>query len=182
MIDRYWSPVQLLRNSPLPTVAATSERARRRREVITRVIRPSMPVPIIMPPNVIAESTSHTVGSMPSMPPVLTSGSSRALPVFMSVAVASSRPAAESCDMIEASADPVSDSTMPGCSRRMPMSPASEPMASVHAVLKRRIIISKVIAGMTRVQGVMTNVRSMASIISPLWPACAGSLIIPTIR
>ncbi len=89
MMDRYWSPVQEFRNSPLPTVALMSERDRLMRDVMAWVIVPSIPVPIMAPPNIMAESTRYMVGSIPSMPDVDTSGSSRVLPVDMSVDVQS---------------------------------------------------------------------------------------------
>lgn len=44
-----------------------------------------MPVEIIAPPKTMADSTSHTVGSIPCAPPVLTNGSSNSLPVDSSV-------------------------------------------------------------------------------------------------
>ena len=56
-MERYWSPVHELRKSPLPTVIPTSERARLRREVMARVIEPSIPVAIITPPKSMADTT-----------------------------------------------------------------------------------------------------------------------------
>lgn len=62
--------------NPEPTVADTIERADLRRRVRAWVIVASIPVPIMIPPNIIAQLTSHTVGSIPAMPPVATSESS----------------------------------------------------------------------------------------------------------
>lgn len=57
IMDTYWSPVHELRNNPLPTVAPMSECERRNREVMAWVMVPTIPVPIIAPPNIMAAST-----------------------------------------------------------------------------------------------------------------------------
>ena len=64
----------------------------------------------------------------------------------------------------------------------MPINPAIEPMANVHAVLTRIAISASVNAGMTSVQGVILNVLFSATSISCECPASIGFVKYPTQR
>ena len=85
--ERYWSPVQALRNNPLPTVAPTVCRSVWILLVNVVVIDPSMPVPVRVPPNSIAHNTREIVGSIPATPPVATRESRSELLVPIAVSV-----------------------------------------------------------------------------------------------
>ena len=88
-IERYWSPVQALRNSPLPMVAPTVCLNECILLVNVEVIAPSMPVPIRVPPKIMAHNTKYIVGNIPAIPPVPTRESSSSLPVGGAVSVKS---------------------------------------------------------------------------------------------
>ena len=87
-IDKYWSPVQQLRNSPLPMVALTVCFSVCILFVNPDVIAFSIPVPIKVPPKIIAHKTRYMVGIIPAIPPVQTSESRSVLPVEIDVSVA----------------------------------------------------------------------------------------------
>ena len=125
---------------------------------------PSMPVPTITPPNTVAASTRYIVGSIPAMPPVLTSGSRSSLPVEMGVEVSTTRADDSSAPPSAASVCAIS-----GWNIQMPARPATEPTARVRAVPCRNSIIPKVMAGMISTFGVILNVERMAVRISLLW-------------
>ena len=136
---------------------------------------PSIPVPIIAPPNSMADSTRYIVGSIPSTPPVSTSGSSISLPVDREVLVSNILSELVTAGMIPS--PPASSEAICGWNIHIPTSPAAEPAANVSVVPARRHIMAMVMAGITSTHGVMLNVELMACIISSAWLDAVRSLL-----
>ena len=70
IMDIYWSAVQILQNIPVLMVDATMLAVRCTMRKKSCVIALSIPQPDITPPKHIAQSISHIVLSIPSMPRV----------------------------------------------------------------------------------------------------------------
>lgn len=164
MSERYWSPVQPLRKSPLPTVAPTVWRRECILLVNVAVIAPSIPVPINAPPKIIALSTKYIVGIMPATPPVPTNELSNSLGVVIAVSV--KRMSQHIIAMSVAVELYPKASMICGWKMKIPISPNAELTASVIYVFTRRAINMPVIIGMANVHGVILNDDSNAGKIS----------------
>ena len=79
MMLMYWSAVARLRNSPEPTVDATTLTVLFMNRTNTDVMLPSMPLAVIAPPKHMAQSISQMVFIIPAMPRVAISSVSMAL-------------------------------------------------------------------------------------------------------
>ena len=81
----YWSAVARLRNSPEPTVDATTLTVLFMNRTNTDVMLPSMPLAVIAPPKHMAQSISQMVFIIPAMPRVATNELSVSMPVSKEV-------------------------------------------------------------------------------------------------
>src|SRR5574344_468905 len=81
----YWSATVVLSISPVATVDDTVEMRPRAKRVNSLVMPAVMPPAVIVAPKHMAQSISHTVESIPSIPLVATSSSSIASEVFIAV-------------------------------------------------------------------------------------------------
>ena len=84
-MDRYWSPVVMLQNSPVPTVDETTAVLPEICFTSTSVRLCSIPLPVRRPPNVTEQTIRKTVLSMPVMPRVAIRESMSGLPVLTAV-------------------------------------------------------------------------------------------------
>lgn len=152
--DRYWSAVKQFIVKPLQTVALTIDVRFFRDDVKAAVILESIPVPISAEPNIIAQKTRKIVGHMPRMPPVAVKSSSEVLPVEKLIPHHN-----DSMIAIGLKANW-------GWRTMMPTAPSIAPINNTNNVLTRSTMRVTVIAGISRVQGVMLKVERTAEVIS----------------
>ena len=139
-----------------------------------------MPLPIIIPPNIIEHNTRYMVESIPSTPPVDTSELSISLPVSILVSVKSTPMATEISD--DKLLPPPRAVTTCGWNTNMPASPNNVLRASVNTVLSLNRMRTHVISGMSSTHGVMLNEACRCSVISMEWDKTAVGVSCPTMK